>query len=388
MGLREFQMRLAKHAHVDVGLLRKSLHPDDFTGIINETTPEGHAVVDHLPDLSAHPPSHDARVQHYNQAIADQSPLVRKTPISLTGITAKAVLSLPRADSIPAADRYIIKPYHEVINPKATFWQHHPIQGWAEMSNQALWHAAGMGAMHQKVHVSEHHMGPGREKEPAIVIKMENGADFANHLTPSHYSLAMHDELPKIAAMDFLSNNLDRHQANLMFLPAGARDDKGQLVRNRILAIDHGRSFQYHASNKGAPKVVHDPFLGTLPVDEETRKDYEREGKASDNLVNYIAAKGIREFDNWGTMYGKRSIVGPHHLFPVIARWWPGVRDNVVQAMNQRLGGLREPQMREHILKNFNERVGLLDKIAANPEWWMRESKVRHLEVPLHVWNR
>jgi hypothetical protein len=42
--------------------------------------------------------------------------------------------------------------------------------------------------------------------------------------------------------MDFLTNNLDRHQDNLMW------DNDN----NRFLAIDHSRSFQYKGPDKGA----------------------------------------------------------------------------------------------------------------------------------------
>jgi len=179
MGLREFQSRWAQKAGT---ALKKAVYPGDFAAIVNEVSPHGNTVVDHTKDLSAHPTEHNSRVEHYNRAISGQAPVVRKTPMTLTGVTAKAVIALPTDKTLTRPDRYIIKPYHETIHPKAGFWQHHPIQGWAEMSNQALWHAADMGHMHQKVHVSEHAMGPGHEKEPAIVIKMEPDVDFAYHL--------------------------------------------------------------------------------------------------------------------------------------------------------------------------------------------------------------
>jgi hypothetical protein len=388
MGLQEFKLRLSERTGIAVQMLSKSVHPADFAGILHETDEKGNHVVDHTKDLTAHPPSSNARVEHYNKAISGQMPLMRRTTSRLVGLSAKVLYLLPAAGKLPDADKYIVKPYHEVIHDRAKFWQHHLIQGWAEMTNQSLWHAAGMGDMHQKVHVAEHAMGMGHEKEPAIVIKMEPGANFSRHLTAQDYAPYMHNELPKIAAMDFLSNNLDRHVANLLFLPAGATDDNGAPLQNRILAIDHGRSFQYHASNKGAPKFIEDPFHGRIAVDEAERRAFESEGKTKDNLMSYLNAPGLREFNRWGITYGMPSILSPRGIMPSIAEWWPRVKDKVQQAFAARLDGLREVRLRDHMQRNFMERVKILDSIAANPQWWLTRAKTKDLDVPLHVWDR
>lgn len=388
MGLREFKMRLSERTGTAIEMLSKAVHPADFAGILHETDDEGNHVVDHTKDLTAHPPEHNARVEHYNKAISGQMPLLRRTPGSLVGLSAKVLYVLPSAGKLPNADKYIVKPYHEVIHGPARFWQHHLIQGWAEMTNQALWHAADMGDMHQKVHVAEHAMGMGHEKEPAIVIKMEPGVDFSRNLTAQDYAPHMHSELPKIAAMDFLSNNLDRHQANLLFFPAGATDESGAPLRNRILAIDHGRSFQYHASNKGAPKFIDDRFHGRIALNEDERRAYESEGKSTDNFMRYLNSKGLQAFNRWGVTYGMPSILSPRGIMPPIADWWPRVREKVVQTFGSRLAGLREVRLRDHMQRNFGERVKILDSIAANPEWWLTRAKTKDLDVPLHVWDR
>lgn len=381
----KFRMRLMEKGGAP---LVKALDPQDFSTLLLETNPNGGEVVDHTKELSAHPPHMNPKVEHYRNAISGQAPLMRHAPLTLTGVTAKAVFALPHSGNMSSPDRAIVKPYHEAINPRAKFWQHHPIQGWAEMTNQSLWHAADMGHMHQNVHVSEHSMGPGHEKEPGVVIHMAPDADFVYRMGPRQYEPSMHDELPKIAAMDFLTNNMDRHQANLMFLPHGAVDHNGQPVRSRLLAIDHGRSFQYHASNKGAPKQIKDPLLGTIAVDEDIRNAFEREGKTNDNLLNYASAKGIQEVAQLGHMFGKRNLMSPEGLIPILEKWWPQVRDRVVQTMEQRIENLREPRMQEHIRKNFMERVKLLDNIANNPDYYKYQARVKDLEVPLHIWNR
>jgi hypothetical protein len=308
--------------------------------------------------------------------------------MSLTGVTSKAVFTLPSADKLPANEKVIVKPYHERLNAKADFWQHHPIQGWAEMTNQSLWHAAGMGHMHQKVHVSEHAMGPFHPQEPGLAIHMHPNADLIGRIRPADYSIDMHDDLPKIAAMDFLSNNLDRHEANLMFLPKGTKDENGQPLQSRLLAIDHGRSFQYHASNKGAPSKIHDPLLGSVTPDPDIVREFNTEGKTGDNFLNYVQSRALNHVGELGEMFGRKSLKSGEGIFPPIAKWWPTVRNQVVHTMNQRIMGLREPRMQEHIQRNFTERVKLLDNIARNPDWYTWLSREKDLRVPLHIWDR
>jgi hypothetical protein len=393
MDLQGFQKRMAER---QLAPLAKAVDPEDFTGIVNEISKDGPAVVDHTRDLSAHPPAHNARVEHYRKAISGAMPVMKRTPGSIVGVTSKALYTLPTADNMTSPDKAIVKPYHEHLHPKVKFWQHHPIQGWAEMTNQSLWHAADMGHIHQGVHVSEHAMGPGHDKEPALVIHMEPKTDFVSQLTPAEHSDDMHKDLPKIVAMDFLTNNLDRHSANLLFKakPPGLSRLRSFLDRtprppeSRFVAIDHSRSLQYHASNKGAPEFVMDPFHGKMPVPQSERQARETEGKTKDNLLNYANAGAFKAVDEIGSMFGHPSVNTAKGLAGAIASWWPNVKDRVVATLERRLEGLREPRMREHIRKNFNERVQMLDKIAHNPDWYTWLSKPSDLDIPIHVWNR
>jgi len=393
MDLQNFQKRMAERQLIP---LFKAVESGDFTGIVNEISKDGPAVVDHTPDLSAHPPSHNARVDHYRKAISGSMPVMKRTPGGIVGVTSKAVYTLPTADNMASPDKAIVKPYHEQLHPKVKFWQHHPIQGWAEMTNQSLWHAADLGHIHQNVHVSEHPMGPGHDKEPALVIHMEPQTDFVQHLTPAEHSDDMHRDLPKIVAMDFLTNNLDRHPANLLFKPkpsglSGLRrffDRTPRPPESRFVAIDHSRSFQYHSSNKGAPEFVMDPFHGRVAVPAADRQARETEGKTKDNLLNYANAGAFRAVDEIGSMFGHAPVNTQKGLIGGIANWWPNVKDRVVATLERRLDGLREPRMKEHIRKNFLERVQMLDKISHNPDWYTYLSKPADLEIPMHVWDR
>jgi hypothetical protein len=85
---------------------------------------------------------------------------VRST--GLQGITRKLVYAQTAAPLLEEdATHYMVKPYHERVSRRLKGWMHYPIQGWAEMANQGLYHAAGIGHLHQKVHVDEHDMGEG-----------------------------------------------------------------------------------------------------------------------------------------------------------------------------------------------------------------------------------
>lgn len=370
--------------------LAKAVHPDDFAGILNETDPKGADVVDHLADLEAHPSRHKGQVEHYRKTIAGEAPIIRTTPEKLRGVSAKSVYSLPKAGSLTNPDKVLVKPYHEKLNPRAEYWQKHPIQGWAEMTNQALWHAADVGHLHQKVHVSEHDMGPGFAKHPAVVIHMDPRAKPVAYLPgdPNAYDDSMYGDAFKIGVMDFLTNNMDRHRENLLYFPEGTKDENGVPLRSRLLAIDHGRNFQYHASHKGAPKFEHDPLIGTFPIPEEDQKQINLEGKTVDSPLFYLDSDALRHVSGMSAYGGSPPLTAPRVFVKNIVSWWPQVREQVVRTMALRLRNLREPRMRDHVWNNFIERVKKLDDIAARPDFYLKEARGQDLDVPLHVWNR
>lgn len=368
--------------------LKKAVHGDDFAGIRNETTPLGEHVVDHTADLEAHPRPHSVAVARYRDAIHQKAPLMRATPHNLTGVSAKALFHLPVADKLPTPTGVLVKPYHEGIHERTKYWMAHPIQGWAEMTNQALWHAADMGHMHQRVHVSEHDMGPGFEKHPALVVHMEPNVRFLGDMIPGDYEPGMQSDALKIGLMDFLSNNIDRHRHNLLLTDKGSRDVYGFPRNSRFLAIDHGRSFQYHAAHKGAPKFIKDDFLGTLPIPEEERKQTDLAGKQQDNMLHYLQSDGIRQATQYARMHGMPSMLAAKTIVPLVGSWWPKVRDRVIDTMYRRVESLKEMRMRQHILHNFGARVNLLDDIAARPNYFLNEATAKDLKVPLHIFER
>jgi len=348
--------------------LEKAQKPEDFKSIVRATSQEGKNFVDDSAEHTAHPPAIASSADSYRTTI-QQTPQVQKRQVgkASSGITKKV---LYQAEGGP---KFMVKPYHEGIVRRISKWQKHPIQGWAEMTNQALYHAAGMGDLHQKVHVSHHDMGTGTP-EPALVVELANGykpssewkpigedtgrvVDWDGDIEPDEMrgAITYGDKLPgeleykrkyhihktiepdresirKIGLMDFLTNNLDRHHGNIMYDKAG-----------KPLAIDHSRSFQY---------VNNWSFKNLNPTQVKRRADF------SDEFGNYIrpiytavgAYEGSRlDMENWS---------------PIINEWWPKNRDNVVNTMEQRLSQIKDPNVKNHIRRNFMERVGWLDERA------------------------
>jgi 8-oxo-dGTP diphosphatase len=358
--------------------LAKATQPSDFRKIVEATTAEGPRYVDHRNQMQAHPPELNPVVEHYqNEVTGGDQPMRPRGRFAGGGITRKVVFhteARPQGDLFVPSRRgmtadFMVKPYHEGVVKRVKAWQKYPIQGWAEMAHQAIYHAAGMGHLHQKVHVAEHemqHKTGQKSIEPALVVTMEKG------LTPA-YKLARGDRLidpqvehdtAKIALMDFLTNNLDRHCGNLLFnseqqqpptdetLPTWVRNH-GMHKIHGVMAIDHSRSFQYVNTPQGldwrrrygskAPMKGDSPrgyFFGTpshrpatslvlhRPADEQERRDF---------LESH--AKPL--FD-----------------------WWREASPKVREAFDQQVAHIKDSEARDHVRRNFHERLKFLDERA------------------------
>jgi ADP-ribose pyrophosphatase YjhB (NUDIX family)/GNAT superfamily N-acetyltransferase len=158
-----------------LGQLAKAIGPEDFKGIRSALDAAGAELVDHKPELTAHPAQHNADVAAYKQAILDNEKTVKRAAAAANNSDSrKTIYTVPATHPTHGGAKFMVKPYHERDSRVVKGWQKHPHQGWAEMTNQALYHAGGIGHLHQKVHVAEHNMGEGKEAEPALVIKMDS----------------------------------------------------------------------------------------------------------------------------------------------------------------------------------------------------------------------
>jgi GNAT superfamily N-acetyltransferase len=381
--------------------LSKAQDPKGFHEILKLSTPLGDKYVDHKPDLSAHPPSIHSEVHAYRNDIQASPGNFKSKRVRGEGVG----ISQKNIFTHPTGTKFMVKPYHERVIKRVKNWQQFPIQGWAEMTNQSLYHSADIGHLHQKVHVSEHNMQRndstdatssrslatrqnqrrGGTNEPALVIHMEPNlwslsdvlrGKFDLNSEPVHKDIHVDDlfnmpeykdpnlewrgdwrttptgpaqyykafrkqtvtpkkeDLQKIAVMDFLSNNLDRHYGNLMFREDGTP-----------LAIDHSRSFQYANTHetKGFPRH----HVASLPMD-----------KKVDSISHYIEKAPAM----YQVLYGKNPSTEWENT---INNWWPTVSKKVVQTMQARLQQIKDPNVRKHIENNFMARVKHLDEMAS-----------------------
>lgn len=399
--------------------LQKAVDPDQLKGVFRYNNHDlGSHYVDHTKEHDQHPAIHQAHVDAFRSHILDSSDVVKRTPLSRSrssNSTGKAIYTHEdRYGS--SSDRYMVKPYHEKIVPRVREWMDHPIQGWAEMTNQALYHAGQIGHLHQEVHVSEfptrhpsqqeqaaqdaspigrlrldamkefpappqpsiytpsaeryeaekhwEKLMDEREKKldevvnermkaagidegkvpttPMLVIRMNSearGGRVAHLKGGERYTPAEREQVKKIALMDFLSNNLDRHDDNLL------HDGRN------FLAVDHSRSFQYKGPNKngssyarGVVKPTEDKlanYLGAYSGESQGAAI----GHADPTPYSHDEAGRYRMIDEWKPVF----------------QWWDKVGPQIRQAMDKRLELIKDLQVREHVRRNFHERADHLD---------------------------
>lgn len=341
-------------------ILSKAINPEHLKAIAGATTKEGAQLVDHTPDLNSHPAANQAHVEAYRSQILNHPDSIKKKRENSGGVTKKAIFHA-QVPGQQGASKYMIKPYHERTTRNFERWTKHPHQGWSEMTSQALFHAAGIGHLHQKVHVDEHDMGPGHEKEPALVVHMEPKmymqADMGelhgdpHSVDPNDYTEG-HKDARKIAMFDFLSGNLDRHGGNL--LQNNPNPDDNTNGGDKLLAIDHGRSFQYMTPN------------GLLMNTAKTK----RPAGASDNFGDYHKDTALnnaspffppsRGGDRHQDYYNRQ--MGALEAYQPIFEWWGGQSQNVRKAMDARLEQIKDPTIKAHIKRNFETRADWLDE--------------------------
>lgn len=341
-------------------LVKMAVRPGDLSPLSRYHDPEAHKLVDHKQDLEAHPAEHQDSVSLFKQHVLDSPKAVRKGKTGTStgsNSTGKAVYDIK--DDQGQAHRFLLKPYHEKVVPRVRKWMHnHPHQGWSEMTNQALYHSAGIGDLHQNVHVAEvpmqkpnkpENVDPktlklGASTEPALVVHMKPGVEPVSGVWNGKHRVFTPEEreqVKKIGLMDMLTNNLDRHGDNLLWDNASGR----------FLAIDHSRSFQYKSPSKTRGRG-HDPL--------------------EDNLGNYIAQGGVSAVDSSvgdvkNQFHPESRNDAAHKLideWTPVFEWWDKNKEAIRNKMNERLEHIKDSGIREHIRRNFDARWNHLNQYA------------------------
>jgi hypothetical protein len=337
-------------------LEKMAVLPKDLKILVRGTDlPNGEATVDHTGHLSDVPDAIRPSAELYEAGVnADPKSskvsakdfgggISRKSVFKVGGNRTKPSRTIPSI--APQDERFMLKPYHEKIDRRLRTWARAHMQGWAEMTNQALYHAGGIGDLHQKVFVAEHETKDGK-KVPFLAVHTGKGyksmtAFFNLWQQGVHQVLnnpKTQEQVRKIAVMDFLTNNLDRHHGNLL-----ANPQTGDL-----LAIDHSRSFQY---------VNHD---------KTALNKWRGAGDSSDKLAHYIGYAPSR-FVGGGIRTALLKQSDPYEFadsFNPTMEWWDKNSDNIRREMDNQLKHIKDEKLRHHIKTNFEIRARLLDDFA------------------------
>jgi ADP-ribose pyrophosphatase YjhB (NUDIX family) len=335
-------------------ILEKAINPEHLSNLTRDADEGGSKLVDHKPDLNAHPPSNGHEVEAYRKQVLKSPKVVAKTGkhgLSFANTVSKKAVFQAQVPGYDKPSKFMLKPYHEKIIRGVRSYQRHPHQGWSEMTHQALFHAGGIGHLHQHVHVDEHNAGPGHEKEPMTVTHIAPDHTSVNDYGGTHYDKAPgysdqnHEDVRKIALMSFLSGASDQHAHNLM-------------VNDKIgapLAIDNARNFQYvtphrmgdqrdeRFSNYVRPTALGqlDPLLHSFPVSSEG-------GSWSQRSNDAVQKARLNAIDRYRPTF----------------EWWGQNAPKIKQTFSDRLKQIKDPAVKEHLQRNFDARAAWLDDRA------------------------
>lgn len=257
---------------------------------------------------------HPELLQAYNSAVNSSSPIhPQDADLHHPGQASPKVIY-----KTPEGHKFLVKPYFESLSPKS---------GWGELTSQELYKAAEIPHLHQKVFPAsyknvDHHI-------PVVVIKIEK-AKPVHKATAQDFSDSAKDDARKIAVMDFLTSNKDRHRSNLM-----VRDN------GMLLAIDHGLNHSYSGDADS---------LGEYVPKKANKNDL---GEFISNAPGMVTLGGV---------YGNSEEAPGYH--DVIKQWWPNVSADVKRAFNKRLDLVENEPLREHLERGFNAKHQWLDNAA------------------------
>ena len=301
--------------------LTKAAHPLDLKKIANKTNPEANEIVDAAPH-AVHTPD-----QEYVNFLSH--PKVQKGLGSkdIGGISAKMVHKV-------GDNTYMAKPYHKKIESATRQMNPHPISGWSTMATKNLFHAAGIGHLCEDVAFHEHNGTPMTVHKFAEDAQQIGNPKYTNTFKHRVKNPDIEAEAKKIAVMDFLTNNVDRHGGNVMFRP-----NKDGTAYN-LLAIDHERNFQYN--QPASIRYKNNPV--------ETPRAYLRHTGLSD------AAPLHSWMDDEEASYMPEG--------HTTKDWWKTNKDNILNSFNKDMESIKDPHLKKHIQANFMKRVGWLDEFS------------------------
>jgi hypothetical protein len=293
-----------------LGDLSKAIEKKDWSKLVNKTDEDAPLAVDYKPHIQQFPVH-----SKYTSQILESSAKIPNHNYAEAGTGSKIVHETP--------DKYLFmtKPYHKKIESKTRSWVKHPITGWATMATKALFNAGKIGHLAEDVSAHEH------EGVPVTVHKFAQNHHMYRGIKSRPNESVDPSDIHKIAVMDFLTNNLDRHRGNLMI---GNHTQANGF--KPILAIDHERNFQYQkpmAFMSGGPSLE-----GYEDMQTETPWAY---------LRGSPALKSYHSSQNWSSHEG-------------LVDWWNEHGQKIKDEMENQLGSIKDESVRKHVRDNFNDR--------------------------------
>jgi hypothetical protein len=301
--------------------LQKAIKPEHFKRLKDAHDPIGQSIVNHKQHIDTAPSN-----IHFKEILSasDLAPEVK----SLGGISRKAVYKATNNDT------YMMKPYHKKRESGLNVMQQHPITGWASIATRNLFHASGMGHLCEDVSAYTH------EDLPMTVHKFrENMQDVkdVDYNLKNRYNFNP-NSIHKIAVMDFLTNNTDRHGGNILIHRDPDSSADPETGYHEPLAIDHERNFQYKRPIKATTS------RGTMMG--------EWKNPRTESPVDYMKSHGIRSL-----------IQGQHHYYAEeLADWWNEHHPKIQASFSKDIEAIQDPHIREHVRNNFQSRMDYMHK--------------------------
>jgi len=322
----------------DQDLLNKAVDPSYTTSALihggvgtmpNKVQKTLDSHVDYKDEYHPHKALQDA----YQKHVLD-SPEVQTPTKGHGGYQAKHIY-----DNVPthlsSKTRFMVKPYFE-----RDYTVKYPANspGWTEMTSQALYHAGGIGDLHQKVHVADHpvKLDDGSiSKFPSMVIHMEphyithgewtseNKAPLEDVTEEGHKANGLAAQ--KIWLMDVLCDQDDRHGGNVMV----------NTKNGKPLAIDNSLAFSY--DDRQEPIYYYRDFHSVLsPLPQKDPMGFNMHYRHEDNANHF------------------KDVFG----------WWKQASPAIRKEFGLRANLIKDPVVKQKIVRGFLRRAYHLDKIA------------------------
>lgn len=285
------QKSIANHVSDEMHLVQSPRGPSLF----NDTEEKNHVPEPHMKDVKS-------LQQHLDNPKPEAGSMFRHNSVQTKAL---------HDDS--QGNTWLLKPYHE-----RAYNNVHPSSGWAEMTSQALYHAGGIGHLHQTVGVVHDKNRLSDVTQPLIAIKIASDhieATSSVRNKKAGQNAKTGEGVHKIALMDYLTDNRDRHYQNLMIGP-----------NSEPLAIDNAGALMYNAGGFRNRHIKGISAYHIGPLDEIS-------------LPNEAHQKSTME-------------------------WWKQNGVNIRNAMAQRLKLVRNSALKQHIWNNFNARAEKLDQAS------------------------